>query len=77
MDIEVIMNHRVKAETIIRNTLHANGVQPTESLIEEFLSFYDYNGLSSTINNIYRYSNKVTNRLEDQRHLQLQLVSHH
>ena len=75
MDIEVIQNHRNKAETIIRRSLYANGVQPTASLIEEFLSFYDYNGLPETINNIYRYSNKVTNRLEDQRHLQLQLVT--
>lgn len=71
MDIEVIQNHRNNAETVIRSTLRVNGVQTTSTLIEEFLSYYDYNGLAATINNIYRYSNKVTNRLEDQRHLQV------
>jgi len=76
MDIEVIMNHRVRAEGIISNALRDTGINPTSPLVEEFLSFYDYNGLNETLNNVYRYANKVTNRLEDQLHLQFQLVSH-
>lgn len=73
MDIEVIMNHRNNAEVVIANALRNAGINPASSLVEEFLSFYDYNGLSATISNVYQYSNAVTNRLEDQRHLQLQL----
>lgn len=75
MDIEVIQHHRNKAEHIISETLHANGVRPNESLIEEFLSYYDYNGLAATINNISSYAKTVTNRDREQRHLQLQLVT--
>lgn len=71
MDIEVIQNHRNKAERIIANKLRDSGINPTPALVEEFLSYYDYNGLNETISNVYRYANTVTNRLEDQRHLQL------
>jgi len=77
MDIEVIQNHRRRAELIIDNTLLANGVQPTASLIEEFLSFYDYNGLAATINNIYSYSKTVLHAQHEQPYFQLNLVSHH
>ena len=76
MDIEVIQHHRNKAEHIIVGTLHSNGVQPTASLVEEFLSFYDYNGLSATINNVSNYAKTVTNRDREQRHLQLQTVTY-
>ena len=76
MDIEVIQHHRNKAETIINNTLRANGVQPTASLTEEFLSFYDYNGLQETINNIYHYSKTVLQSRHEEPYFQLQLVSH-
>ena len=76
MDIEVIQHHRNKAETIINNTLLANGVQPSTSLIEEFLSFYDYNGLQATINNIYQYSKTVLHARREEPYFQLQLVSH-
>ena len=76
MDIEVIQHHRNKAETIINSTLRANGVQPTTSLIEEFLSFYDYNGLQATINNIYQYSKTVLHSRHEEPYFQLQLVSH-
>ena len=76
MDIEVIQHHRNKAQQIIVGTLHSNGVQPTESLVEEFLSFYDYNGLSATINNVSNYAKTVTNRDRERRHLQLQLVTY-
>ena len=76
MDIEVIQHHRNKAETIIDSTLRANGVQPTASLIEEFLSFYDYNGLQATINNIYHYSKTVLQSRHEEPYFQLQLVSH-
>ena len=76
MDIEVIQHHRNKAETIIDSTLRANGVQPTASLIEEFLSFYDYNGLQETINNIYHYSKTVLQSRHEEPYFQLQLVTH-
>ena len=74
MNIEVIQHHRNKAESIINRTLHANGVQPTASLTEEFLSFYDYNGLQSTINNIYHYTKTVLHSRHEEPYLQL--VSH-
>ena len=76
MNIEVIQHHRNKAETIIDSTLRANGVQPTASLIEEFLSFYDYNGLQATINNIYHYSKTVLQSRHEEPYFQLQLVTH-
>lgn len=76
MDIEVIQHHRNKAETIINSTLRANGVQPTTSLTEEFLSFYDYNGLAATINNIYQYSKTVLHSRHEEPYSKLQLVSH-
>ena len=74
MNIEVIQHHRNKAESIINRTLHANGVQPTAALTEEFLSFYDYNGLQSTINNIYHYTKTVLHSRHEEPYLQL--VSH-
>jgi hypothetical protein len=77
MDIEVIMNHRIKAERIIEETMRANGIPAVDYLVEEFLSYYDYNGLSATINNVYHYAKTVLNRDREQRHLQLQIVSHH
>jgi hypothetical protein len=76
MDIEVIQHHRNKAETIIGSTLRANGVQPTASLIEEFLSFYDYNGLAATINNIYYYSKTVVDARREEPYFKLQLMTH-
>ena len=76
MDIEVIQHHRNKAETIIGSTLRANGVQPTASLTEEFLSYYDYNGLAATITNIYHYSKTVLQSRREEPYFQLQLVSH-
>ena len=76
MDIEVIQHHRNKAETIINSTLRANGVQPTASLTEEFLSFYDYNGLAQTITNIYHYSKIVLQSRREEPYFQLQLVPH-
>ena len=76
MDIEVIQHHRNKAETIINSTLRANGVQPTTSLTEEFLSFYDYNGLAATITNIYHYSKTVLQSRREEPYFQLQLVTH-
>ena len=74
MDIEVIQHHRNSAETIINRTLRSNGIQPTTSLTEEFLSFYDYNGLPATINNIYSYSRTVLHQHQEGPYLQL--VSH-
>ena len=71
MDIEVIQHHRNKAESIINRTLLSNGIQPTASLTEEFLSFYDYNGLQSTINNIYNYSRTVLHSRHEEPYLQL------
>jgi len=76
MDIEVITHHRNRAEMIINSTLRANGVQPTASLIEEFLSFYDYNGLAATINNIYSYSKTVLHAQHEQPYFQLHLLTH-
>lgn len=74
MEIEVIQHHRNKAKSVINSTLRANGVQPTTSLTEEFLSFYDYNGLSATINNINSYSRTVLHQPQEGPYLQL--VSH-
>ena len=76
MDIEVIENHRNKAEHIIEETMRANGIPAVDYLVEEFLSFYDYNGLVETINNISSYAKTVTNRDREKRHLQLQLVTY-
>jgi len=75
MDIEVIQNHRNKAETIIASTLRANGIPAVDYLVEEFLSFYDYNGLAATINNIYHYSKTVLQSHHEEPYFQLQLVS--
>ncbi len=74
MDIEVIMNHRVKAKGMIANAIRDTGINPTTSLVEEFLCFYDYNGLNETLNNVYRYANTVTNRLEDQYYIHYHTV---
>ena len=75
MDIEVIEHHRNRAERIIEETMRANGIPAVDYLVEEFLSFYDYNGLVATINNVSSYAKTVTNRDKEQRHLQLQLVA--
>ena len=76
MDIEVIQNHRHRAELIISNTLYNSGINPTQALIAEFLSYYDYNGLQATINNIYKYSKTVLHSRHEEPYFQLQLVSH-
>ena len=76
MDIEVIQNHRRRAELIIDNTLWANGISPTPALVEEFLSFYDYNGLQATINNIYHYSKTVLHARHEEPYFHLHHVSH-
>jgi hypothetical protein len=76
MDIEVIENHRNRAERIIEETMRANGIPAVDYLVEEFMSFYDYNGLDATINNVSSYAKTVLNREKEQRHLQLQLVTH-
>ena len=76
MDIEVIQNHRRRAELIIDNTLWANGGKPTPALGAEFLSFYDYNCLQATINNIYQYSKTVLHARREEPYFHLQLVSH-
>jgi hypothetical protein len=75
MDIEVIEHHRNRAERIIEETMRANGIPAVDYLVEEFLSFYDYNGLVATINNVSSYAKTVTNRDKEQRHLRLQLVT--
>ena len=76
MDIEVIQNHRRRAELIIDNTLWTNGISPTPTLVAEFLSYYDYNGLAATITNIYHYSKTVLQSRREEPYFQLQLVSH-
>ncbi len=76
MDIEVIQNHRRRAELIIDNTLWANGISPTPALVADFLSFYDYNGLQETISNIYQYSKTVLQSRHEEPYFHLQLVSH-
>jgi len=76
MDIEVNQHHRNKAKTVISSTLQANGVYPATSLVDEFLSFYDYNGLAATINNIYLYSKTVLHSQQEKPYLQLHKVSH-
>ena len=76
MDIEVIQNHRHRAELIIDNTLWANGIKPTPALVAEFLSYYDYNGLQATITNIYQYSKAVLHAQRKEPYFQLQQVSH-
>jgi exoribonuclease II len=74
MDIEVIMNHRVKAERIIEETMRANGIPAVDYLVEEFLSFYDYNGLAATINNVSSYAKTVLNRDKEQYYLRFHTV---
>ena len=76
MDIEVIQHHRRRAELIIDNTLWANGINPTPTLVAEFLSFYDYNGLAATINNIYSYSKTVLHSRHEEPYFHLHHVSH-
>lgn len=76
MDIEVISHHRNRAEMIINSTLKANGVDPHSDMVEEFLSFYDYNGLAATITNIYHYSKTVLQSRREEPYFQLQLVTH-
>lgn len=76
MDIEVIQHHRNTAEKVIKSTLRSNGVEVTTPLVEEFLSFYDYNGLASTINNIYHYSKTVLHSRHEAPYFQLQMVTH-
>jgi len=74
MDIEVIEHHRNKAERIIEETMRANGIPAVDYLVEEFLSYYDYNGLSATINNIYHYAKTVLNRDKEQYYLRFHTV---
>ena len=76
MDIEVIQNHRYRAELIISNTLYNSGINPTQALVAEFLSFYDYNGLQETISNIYHYSKTVLQSRHEEPYFHLQTVSH-
>ena len=76
MDIEVIQHHRNRAERIIEETMRANGIPAVDYLVAEFLSFYDYNGLQATINNIYQYSKTVLHSRHEEPYFQLQLVSH-
>ena len=71
MIIEVIPHHRDNVQHIIRETFVSNGVTPSHDVVEEFLSFYDYNGLTATINNLFNYCNTVTRRHEQQRQLRL------
>ena len=76
MDIEVIQNHRRRAELIIDNTLYNSGINPTQALVAEFLSYYDYNGLQATINNIYQYTKTVLHARREEPYFHLQTVSH-
>ena len=76
MDIEVIQNHRRRAELIISNTLYNSGINPTPALVAEFLSFYDYNGLQETINNIYQYSKTALHSRHEEPYFHLQTVSY-
>ena len=76
MDIEVIQNHRRRAELIIDNTLYNSGINPTPDLVAQFLSFYDYNGLQATITNIYQYSKTVLHARREEPYFHLQTVSH-
>jgi len=75
MDIEVIQHHRNSARFQIRNILMDSQVRTYDHLVEEFLCFYDYNGLAATIQNVKSYINTMTNQDKEQRHLQLQLVT--
>ena len=76
MNIEVIQHHRRRAELIIDNTLYNSGINQTPALVAEFLSFYDYNGLQETINNIYQYSKTVLHSRREEPYFHLQTVSH-
>ena len=71
MDIEVIQHHRNSARFQIRNILMDSQVRPYDHLVEEFLSYYDYNGMTATISNLFDYCNTVTRRHEETRQLQL------
>ena len=71
MNIEVIPHHRNKMKSAINATLVANGITPSHNVVEEFLSYYDYNGMTATISNLFDYCNTVTRRHEETRQLQL------
>lgn len=75
MDIEVIQHHRNTARFHIRNVLMDNHIKPCSNLVEEFLCFYDYNGLAATIQNVNNYINAMTNRESEQRQLQLRTAN--
>ena len=69
MDIEVIENYHNKLKKVIIETLIAYGVTPSHNVVEEFLSYYYYNGLTATINNLFDYCGTVTHCHEEKRQL--------
>ena len=59
MIIEVIQHHRTTSEKNIREIIKHYGLSASDSQIETFMQFYDYNGLAETINNVVAWCKKL------------------
>ena len=59
MIIEVIQHHRATSEKNIREIINHYGLSASDSQIETFMQFYDYNGLAETINNVVAWCKKL------------------
>lgn len=59
MIIEVIQHHRATSEKNIREIINHYGLSASDSQIESFMQFYDYNGLAETINNVVAWCKKI------------------
>lgn len=59
MNIEVITYHREAMKNQISTVIAMHGATVSEEVIEEFLSFYDYNGSEAAIENVYAWCRKM------------------
>ena len=59
MIIEVIQHHRSTSEKNIREIINHYDLSASDSQIESFMQFYDYNGLAETINNVVAWCKKI------------------
>jgi len=58
MNIEVITHHRDAVKNQIETVIAMHGATVSEQVIEEFLSFYDFNGSEAVIANVYAWCRK-------------------
>ena len=59
MIIEVIQHHREISEKNIREIINHYNLSVSDSQIESFMQFYDYNGLAETVNNVVAWCKKL------------------